>query len=244
MVPESELVSGADRWGHLHASQPGDFQLDDELRQQLVCLPARACPVHCPCVALPHCPCLPAATGRVTSFSPGLATPAATGAATDYQPREGTPRGPTPEGQPARCVPLAKSHEWRLREETPCDDRLLRVLVIHVGCAACYVVLVMVCLSFVLVVSCLSCCACLVVLVLLCLSCCACLAAVFVVCACLRMSRLGVLSSRVLCLACRVSCMCMYVDFTAACVAHPHAIERDRRTLLPAIGTNYVNEHY
>ena len=76
----------------------------------------------------------------------------------------------------------------------------------------------------VLVMLCLSCCACacLVVPVLLCaslvlcLSCCACLA-VFVVYVCLRMSRLGVLSSRVLCLACRVTCMCMYVDFIHSC---------------------------
>ena len=47
--------------------------------------PPRACPVHCPCVALSHCPCLPhglpAATGLVTG-SGLLATPTATPAAT------------------------------------------------------------------------------------------------------------------------------------------------------------------
>ena len=75
------------------------------------------------------------------------------------------------------------------------------------SCCACHVVLVMLlcscllgvllCLSVVLVVLALLCLSC----VLLCLSC-------VCVCVCLRMPRLGVLSSRVLCcrVECRVSC--------------------------------------
>ena len=85
----------------------------------------------------------------------------------------------------------------------------------------CLVVLVLLCACLaVLVLLCLSCCACLVVLVLLCLSCCACLAVcVCRVCMCvsLRMSRLGVLSSRVLCLV--VSCfLCVHVCRFYSCV--------------------------
>ena len=69
------------------------------------------------------------------------------------------------------------------------------------------------------VLLCLSCCACLDVLVLLCVSYCVC--RVCVMCMCLLMSRLGVLSSRVLCLV--VSCflyvhVCrFYTQLRAAC---------------------------
>ena len=151
--------------------------------------PPRACPVHCPCVALSHCPCLPhglpAATGLVTG-SGLLATPTATPAATGpgCQPPPPLPPPPLP-GLPLP-LPLpgltprprggggnqdagGKSHEWRPREGRP-NDRLYTPCVL------------------------VSCCACLVVLVLLCVSCCVCR-----MCVCVRMPRLGVLSSRVLC---------------------------------------------
>ena len=71
------------------------------------------------------------------------------------------------------------------------------------------------------VLLCLSCCACLDVLVLLCVSYCVC--RVCVMCMCLLMSRLGVLSSRVLCLV--VSCflyvhVCrFYTQLRAACAS-------------------------
>ena len=105
--------------------------------------PPRACPVHCPCVALPHCPCLSAATGLVPS-SAGLATPTATPAATGPGGREG--EGPPPRGSHGTPT-MGQSHEWRLREGRP-HDRLYP----QSSRRACHVVLVMLCL-------CLSCCA-------------------------------------------------------------------------------------